>query len=38
MTTMTLDIIVSSNTQIKVDWVALTGDATGYSAIDSYEL
>ena len=38
MVTITLDIVVSSNTQIKVDWAALTGDATGLSPIDSYGL
>jgi hypothetical protein len=38
MSVITLDIVESSNIKIKVDWVALTGDATGLSPIDSYGL
>ena len=33
-----LDIVVSSLTQIKLDWVALTDFETGGSPIDSYKL
>ena len=33
-----IDIVVSSTTQIKLDWNELTGDATGGSPIDSYHL